>query len=169
MTQDLLGQSPLWADKPIIDRLIDRYGITDRPTGSNAVLIPRQVQLISDADELLRDSSIWVSLSIDPTAGAKYQTMLTVAAGQRRIITNYAVSRTVGANLTHSEMRFLDADGVTIGIDAWTAAASQVAPVPAAPITLEQGWVVQIYVVAYNAGDEMQLKMLTKLEDAHRS
>jgi len=165
VTEDplLLGKSPLWSSAEIINRLVRRYKLEDIASESNAMLIPRVIQPITNIDRLLETSGVERRAAFDP-GGTGFFTIVEVPEGKRWEIIGFRGARVTGATITFNAFAMTPAGGTQFIALTFTASADFSYIFPQS-LPLEEGGIPQLSVNAYTTGTCL-MDILVREEDA---
>lgn len=153
-----------WINVNVFNRLVQRLKLLYEKKREDAVMLLRLVFLTSNIDELLKTSHTKLLYDADP-GGTGSKTVHTVPDGKRQIFYNFHVIRSVGSTLTISAIYYQVSgeDSVRMHI---VSATNETLKEFSQPLALEEGSIVQIFVAAHTAGDEMQVTSAYIEEDA---
>lgn len=139
-----------WINEPYLTRLIRRFNLSDDPQNPDSLILLKNVQPITNADNLMRELEI-VTGTITSGAGAGWSTAYTIPDTDLVELVNYEISRTTGATATTSAIGIADSAGI-MSLQGHTAAADAKA-VFSQLIPVKKGWDIKFYIATANDGD----------------
>lgn len=98
VTANLLGRTPLWSSVEIISRLVRRFDLQDIASESDAMLMPRVIQPVTDVDELLRTTELGYLGAVDISAAVAFVSFFQVPIGKRWRLIGFVTSATTGSS-----------------------------------------------------------------------
>jgi hypothetical protein len=149
-----------WVNRSILERLVNRYDISETPKVTNPLILLRSVQPITDFDSILRVSKIGDATN-DISAGVGSTVYFTVPLGKRWNIKAFYKEVTAA-----NSALFISDGAATFTL---TPSGTVAVTTLDVDLSLEEGWTVSMNNTGNGADSARQVKLVYAEEDCYRT